>query len=197
MNNPKEEFNEEQGRVLLRLARQSLCRRLGIPTDNDEDRALARSLQLDDMFRRRCGVFVTLQIKGRLRGCIGSLTGTETVQDGVMRNALCAAFSDSRFQPLTVNECERIDIEISILSEPQPLAYKDANDLLAKLRPQVDGVIIRKGVYGATFLPQVWDQLPHPEDFLSRLCQKAGLSSEIWRHEKLSVETYQVQHFHE
>jgi AmmeMemoRadiSam system protein A len=197
MNSPKKEFNEEQSRVLLRLARQTICRRLGLPTDNDEDRALARSLQQDDIFCRRCGVFVTLQINGRLRGCIGSLTATETVQEGVKRNALCAAFSDSRFQPLTEDECELIDIEISILSEPQPLAYKDANDLLTKLRPQVDGVIIRKDVYGATFLPQVWDQLPHPEDFLSRLCQKAGLPADIWRHEKLAVETYQVQHFHE
>jgi len=196
MTSRKIDFNKEQGRILLRLARQTICRRLGLPTDNDEDRTLAEKLR-DDIFRRCCGVFVTLQINGRLRGCIGSLTGTETVQEGVKRNAVSAAFHDSRFQPLTANECERIDIEISILSEPQPLAYKDRNDLIAKLRPQVDGVIIRKGVYGATFLPQVWDQLPHPEDFLSRLCQKAGLPADIWRREKLSVETYQVQHFHE
>ena len=196
MSSPKKEFNEEQGRILLKLARQTICRRLGVPTDNDEDRALARSLR-NDIFSLRCGVFVTLQLNGRLRGCIGSLTGTEAVREGVKRNALCAAFHDSRFQPLTTEECDRIDIEISILSEPRPLAYNDANDLLAKLRPQVDGVIIRKDVRGATFLPQVWDQLPHAEDFLSRLCQKAGLPADIWRHEKLSVETYQVQHFHE
>ena len=197
MMRPEREFNEKQGRILLKLARQTICRKLGLPTDKDEDRALTRSLQLDDMFCRRCGVFVTLQINSRLRGCIGSLTGTETVQEGVKRNAVCAAFNDSRFPPLTADECDRITIEISILTEPQPLTYKDANDLLTKLRPQVDGVIIRKNVYGATFLPQVWSQLPHPEDFLSRLCMKAGLPIDIWRNEKLSVETYQVQHFHE
>jgi len=196
MNNPKKEFNEEQGRILLKLARQTICRRLGLATDNEEDRVLAEELR-DDIFCRRCGVFVTLQINGRLRGCIGSLTGTETVQEGVKRNAVCAAFQDSRFQPLTTEECDRIDIEISVLSEPRPLAYKDASDLIAQLRPRVDGVIIRKGMYGATFLPQVWDQLPHPEDFLSRLCQKAGMPADIWRREKLSVEIYQVQHFHE
>ena len=196
MSSQKEEFNEEQGRILLRLARQTICRRLGLATDNDEDRVLAEKLQ-DDIFCIRCGVFVTLQINGQLRGCIGSLTGTDAVQEGVKKNAVCAAFNDARFRPLTADEYDRIAIEISILSEPQPLAYKDGDDLLAKLRPQVDGVIIRKGVYGATFLPQVWDQLPHKDDFLSRLCLKAGLPADIWRREKLNVETYQVQHFHE
>jgi AmmeMemoRadiSam system protein A len=192
----KREFTEEQGRILLKLARQTICRKLGLATDEAEDRALAEELQ-DDMFWQRCGVFVTLQINGQLRGCIGSLTGADAVQDGVKKNAICAAFNDARFRPLAADECDRIAIEISILSEPQPLAYKDGDDLLAKLRPQVDGVIIRKGFYGATFLPQVWDQLPHKDDFLSRLCMKAGLPADIWRREKLNVETYQVQHFHE
>jgi len=190
------EFDKEQGRILLKLARRTICKKLGLKIDADEDRTLSQALT-DEAFSVRSGVFVTLHIGGRLRGCIGSLTGTETVRDGVKNNAISSAFHDSRFSPLTAEEYDKIDIEISILSKPQPLAYSDSNDLLGRLRPQVDGVIIRKIPNGATFLPQVWEQLPRPEDFLTRLCMKAGLAGDIWLREKLEVETYQVQHFSE
>jgi len=196
MSNQNNKFDKEQGRILLKLARRTICKKLGLKIDAAEDRTLSRSL-IDEAFSMRSGVFVTLHIAGQLRGCIGSLTGTETVRDGVKNNAVSAALHDSRFSPLTAEEFGKIDIEISILSPPQPLAYSDSLDLLAKLRPHVDGVILRKGHKGATFLPQVWEQLPLPEDFLTRLCIKAGLSGDIWRREKLAVETYQVQHFSE
>lgn len=196
MSSKNIQFEEEQGRTLLKLARQTICKKLGLQIDAAEERALSLALR-DDAFSVRTGTFVTLHIGGQLRGCIGSLTGSETVRDGIQSNAVSSAFHDSRFSPLTVDEFEKIDIEISILTKPQPLAYSDSNDLLAKLRPHVDGVTIRKGHSGATFLPQVWEQLPYPEDFLTRLCMKAGLSDDIWRREKLDVETYQVQHFSE
>jgi AmmeMemoRadiSam system protein A len=92
---------------------------------------------------------------------------------------------------------DQIDIEISILTAPQPLDYTDSVDLLSKLRTDIDGVIIRHGGASATFLPQVWEQLPRKEDFLNHLCQKAGLASDMWRTSKLKVLTYQVQYFDE
>lgn len=196
MNNKNTQFNEEQGRILLKLARQTIGKRLGLNSDPAEERALSQAL-LDDAFSLCSGTFVTLHIDGKLRGCIGSLSDIETVRDGIKNNAVSSAFYDSRFSPLTADEYEKINIEISILTKPQLLAYGDSADLLAKLRPLVDGVTIRMGHKGATFLPQVWDQLPRPEDFLTRLCMKAGLSSDIWRREKLTVEIYQVQHFSE
>ena len=196
MSSQNTPFDEEQGSILLKLARHTICKKLGLQVDKAEDRSLSQALQ-DEAFNVRTGTFVTLHIGKQLRGCIGSLRGSESVRDGIKDNAVCAAFHDSRFQPLTVEEYEKIAIDISILSTPQPLAYSDSHDLLAKLRPQVDGVTIRMGPNGATFLPQVWEQLPHPEDFLTRLCMKAGLAGDIWRREQLAVETYQVQHFSE
>jgi len=140
---------------------------------------------------------VTLKIGGDLRGCIGTLTGREPLVEGVATHALNAAFHDPRFGPLTAEELNRVTIEVSVLGEPQPLRYEGAADLIAKLRPHVDGVILRKGYASATFLPQVWEQLPKPEAFLSHLCLKAGLSGDAWRKGQLEVQTYQVQYFEE
>ncbi|MBW2564549.1 MAG: AmmeMemoRadiSam system protein A, partial [Deltaproteobacteria bacterium] len=98
---------------------------------------------------------------------------------------------------LTADEFGHVDIEISILTKPQPLIYTDYSDLLSKLRVNIDGVIIRKGRAGATFLPQVWKQLRQPDIFLSHLCAKAGLSADSWKNTKLEVLTYQVQYFEE
>jgi len=140
---------------------------------------------------------VTLKHKGQLRGCIGNLSASETVSDGVRRNAVNAAFHDPRFSPLTLPELADIAIEVSVLTEPQPLSFTDAQDLLRQLRPTIDGVIIRQGYASATFLPQVWDQLPKKEDFLGHLCLKAGLPREAWKQGKLQVSTYQVQYFEE
>jgi AmmeMemoRadiSam system protein A len=117
--------------------------------------------------------------------------------DGVKRNAVNAAFHDPRFSPLSKDDLDRTEIEISILSEPQPLAFRDGQDLIKKLRAHVDGVIIRKGQASATFLPQVWEQLPAAEEFLTHLCRKAGLPSDAWQNPELEVLTYQVQYFEE
>jgi len=130
-----------------------------------------------------------------LRGCIGSLTSNESIRSGIARNALNAAFADLRFPPLNADEFQNVDIEISILTKPQPIQYTDYSDLLAKLRINIDGVIIRKKRAVATFLPQVWKQLHQPDVFLSHLCVKAGLSADSWKNTKLEVLTYQVQYF--
>jgi len=187
-------FNEQQGQVLVKLARKTIMEKLAGKVPDSEE--MVPALQ-DEGLRAHCGTFVTLKISGQLRGCIGNLTSTQSVIDGVKHNAINAAFHDPRFSPLSRTELDRAVIEISILSEPQPLQYQDGRDLVEKLRVNVDGVIIRKGHASATFLPQVWEQLPRPEDFLGHLCMKAGLPSDAWKNSELEVLTYQVQHFEE
>jgi AmmeMemoRadiSam system protein B/AmmeMemoRadiSam system protein A len=187
-------FSEEQGQALVRLARKTIQERLGIQAEESE--SLSQTLA-EDAFQAKRGVFVTLNKNGRLRGCIGCLEARECVLDGVRHNAINAAFRDPRFNPVVRSEMDAMDIEISILTDPMPLEYTDYKDLLAKLRPGIDGVIIRSGYASATFLPQVWDQLPEKEEFLAHLCAKAGLPVNAWRQEKLEVSTYQVQYFEE
>jgi len=191
-----QQFSETQGQVLVQLARLTLKQELGKSVPPDESEALKESL-LDPSYDSHYGTFVTLTINDQLRGCIGNLTANEPLSEGVRRNAINAAFHDPRFPALTGRELENVDIEVSILTEPQPLAYVDGEDLRSKLRANIDGVILRKGHASATFLPQVWEQLPDPEAFLEHLCLKAGLSSDAWRNTKLDVLTYQVQYFEE
>jgi AmmeMemoRadiSam system protein A len=141
--------------------------------------------------------FVTLTSGGRLRGCIGHLEAIQPLYKDVIENAISAAFEDPRFSPVEADELENLEIEISVLSIPKPLEYGDADDLIRKLKPGKDGVILRKGAYGATFLPQVWDEIKRPEDFLSHLCAKAGLESDEWRKGGLKIQTYSVEAFSE
>ncbi len=190
----KKSFSNEQGQALVRLARHTIEKRLGLGPREPE----TVSGQLDDdILKEKHGVFVTLNKHGDLRGCIGSLEARESVLEGVKHNALNAAFHDPRFRPVDRSEVGALEIEVSILTEPEPLEYRDHKDLLKKLRPGLDGVIIRSGYAGATFLPQVWEQLPDEEDFLAHLCAKAGLPADAWKTKKLEVSTYQVQCFEE
>ncbi len=189
-------FNQSQGEAMLLLARDTLMKRFNRQLP-EEQRAAMLNLLEDPQLQLACGTFVTLKIGSQLRGCIGNLTATEPIVDGIRSNAINAAFHDPRFRALSANELDRITIEVSVLTEPQPLNYVDADDLTAKLRPNIDGVTIRKGTASATFLPQVWQQLPQADLFLSQLCMKAGLAAEAWRRDRLDVETYQVQYFEE
>jgi AmmeMemoRadiSam system protein B/AmmeMemoRadiSam system protein A len=195
-NDSNANFSAQQGQVLVKLARHTIMDKLGRTTSGSESDALTRARK-DEGFQSHCGTFVTLKIQGQLRGCIGNLTSTETVWDGIKRNAINAAFHDPRFAPLTDTELDQTEIEVSILTEPRPLEYRNGQDLTRKLRVNVDGVIIRQGHASATFLPQVWEQLPRPEKFLSHLCLKAGLPSDAWKNPELEVLTYQVQYFEE
>ena len=186
-------LNEEQGQGLVLLARQTIQARfkagsVAVPLPA----ALRDAALLDNR-----GTFVTLKINNQLRGCIGNINAESSIVEGVKRNSLNAAFNDYRFRPLNEEELDDTHIEVSILTNPQPLEYTDANNLIAKIRPNEDGVILRQGSASATFLPQVWKQLPNPAEFLTHLCQKAGLSGEAWRNSKLEVQTYQVQYFEE
>jgi AmmeMemoRadiSam system protein A len=195
-NDNHQQINPQLGQALVKLARQTIMERLGLKISGKESDLVAAAVK-DEALKARCGTFVTLKIAGNLRGCIGSLTAEESILDGVKRNAVSAAFHDPRFSPLTVKEIEDVDIEISILTKPQPLEYIDSKDLISKLRVNIDGVILKKGPAGATFLPQVWEQLPRPEKFLSHLCVKAGLSANAWENTRLKISTYQVQYFEE
>lgn len=191
-NDSSRNLSQHQGQTLIKLARETISQKLGHVSDKTDPDSLR---DLD--FQESRGTFVTLTIDGRLRGCIGSLQTTASILEGVRRNAVNAAFRDPRFSKLEAEELDKIEIEVSILTDPQPLEYLDGMDLLAKLRPHVDGVILRKGSASATFLPQVWEQLPRPEDFLSQLCRKAGLPAIEWKKGKLKILTYQVQYFEE
>ncbi|RJX25648.1 MAG: AmmeMemoRadiSam system protein B [Desulfurivibrio sp.] len=190
------DISAEQGRVLLTLARQTIAQKLGQPVPEDEQKKLEKKLR-DAAFQQERGTFVTLHRFGQLRGCIGSIAAVESLAANIRHNAVNAAFGDPRFPPLQKKEFAEVDIEVSILTDPQPLSYDSGTDLLARLRPKIDGVILRDGLASATFLPQVWDQLPRPEDFLTHLCLKAGLRPNAWQTGKLEVLTYQVQYFSE
>ena len=180
--------------ALLKLARACIAEKIKGKDPRDEQ--IFNGLSKEFLKQKR-GVFVTLHKKGKLRGCIGNIEPVKTLEHGVRENAVFAAFKDSRFSPLTLDELALIDIEISILSKPEKMVYKDTRDLLSHLSPGVDGVIIEKDHHRAIFLPQVWEQLPKPEEFLTHLCMKAGLSANAWEKSGLILHTYQVQSFGE
>ncbi len=188
----KDKLTEEQGKYLVALARRTI--ECAFSDQKDSEKADEDTPSIYDEKR---GTFVTLTVGGNLRGCIGHIIPQESLIEGIKINAINAAFRDPRFRRLTEEELEKIHVEISILTEPKPLSYSDGNDLLKKLRIDVDGVIIKKGHRQATFLPQVWEQLPRKEDFLSHLCLKAGLSGDAWKMGDLEVSIYHVQAFEE
>jgi AmmeMemoRadiSam system protein A len=139
--------------------------------------------------------FVTLTKDGELRGCIGSLEAQNDLCQNIIDNSSKAAFYDPRFSALTKEELDDVKIEISVLSEPIKLEYSDKRDLLEKLEPNKHGVILIKDEFSATFLPQVWEQLPDKEKFLEQLSQKAGLKKDTWQNSEIYV--YKVEKFSE
>jgi len=184
------QLNNKEGEYLLSVARKTIEEKLFKKEYQPES-------DLSPLFSEQRGTFVTLTIDNNLRGCIGHIIPQETLIEGIRVNAINAAFRDPRFRPLTGEEWEKVKIEVSILTEPKSLSYSDADDLLNKLRPGIDGVIIKKEFHQATFLPQVWEQLPDKKEFLIHLCVKAGMDGYAWKKEKLEVYTYQAQAFEE
>ncbi len=185
-------LTEEEQRLLLQIARQALdscvCGLPLPPLDWDS---------LPACFKAPGATFVTLTRQGQLRGCIGALEARQPLAEDVREHAQAAALEDYRFLQVVVDELPLINIEISRLTTPQPLVYQNPQDLVSKLRPGVDGVVLRDGFRRATFLPQVWEKISDPELFLAHLCQKMGDSPLAWRQKKLEVFTYQVEEFHE
>lgn len=146
-------------------------------------------------FLEKRGVFVTLTKNGELRGCIGYILPIKSIYESVKENALHAAFNDSRFLPIKKEELKNIKIEISILSLPKLIAFSRPEELLKKLKPGIDGLILEKNGRQSTFLPQVWEELPDKVEFLEHLSLKAGFGRNIWKEARIS--TYQAEVFGE
>jgi AmmeMemoRadiSam system protein A len=182
-------ITEDLGNTLIKYARSVLT--------NHFDKEKEVFIPDDQVFDHPGGVFVTLKKADNLRGCIGNIEPIRSIKDGVAANVVSAAFHDTRFAPLAYEELNQVNISISILTEPEPLEFKDPEELCASLQKGVDGVILRYGNSSATFLPQVWEQLPDVELFLSHLSLKAGLSKDAWKSENIDISTYQVQSFAE
>jgi AmmeMemoRadiSam system protein A len=160
---------------LIVIARESI--RSGV--------CVGRSLQVDpDAFlaplREWRASFVTLRLGGDLRGCIGALEPIRPLVADVAENAFAAAFRDPRFPPVSLVEAERLEVHVSVLSPLETLRARSKADLLAQLRPGVDGLVLELGPRRATFLPSVWSQLPDPPTFVAALLQKAGLAAAFW-----------------
>ena len=196
MSSPRKNGNTptlapELRRTLLHVARASIAHGLeqgGPLTVNPADYAAP--------LRQAGASFVTLTSNGVLRGCIGSLEACRPLVGDVSANAYAAAFQDPRFPPLSPPELERVRIQVSVLGKPVPMTFSSEEDLIARLRPYKDGLILEDGVRRGTFLPSVWDALPEPREFLRQLKLKAGLSRDYWS-DTLRVYRYSTESFSE
>lgn len=177
----------DHGEILLSIARAAISRALGCPLQVREDAPW--------LFEHGA-CFVTLSQGSQLRGCIGSLQAHRTLLDDVKGNAYAAAFRDPRFAPLALAELAYTEIEISLLSPSRAMRFSGAADALSQLRPGIDGVILEFGSHRSTFLPQVWENLPHPADFISHLKVKAGLPPDFWS-DGIKLSRYTVTHWKE
>jgi AmmeMemoRadiSam system protein A len=181
MNMP-DQNQDERGVVLLPIARAAIARVLNVPHTADESA---------QWLAEHGACFVTLTQFGELRGCIGSLQARQPLLADIKDNAVSAAMRDPRFTPLTVEELDITTVEVSLLSESQEMQVRDEADALAQLRPGVDGIIFEYGRYRSTFLPQVWESLAQPRQFLGMLRRKAGLPDDFWA-EDVKLSRYSV-----
>jgi hypothetical protein len=179
---------DDLGPALLVRARNAIAARLKLPTQAEPDHPA---------LNRPGATFVTLtQNDGDLRGCIGSLEAHRPLEQDVRANAVAAAFRDPRFPPLKAEELTRTRVEVSLLTAPQPMSFSDEADALRQLRPNIDGIIFIAGQRRSTFLPQVWEQLPDPRQFMAHLKQKAGLAADYWSPE-VRLQRYEVRKWKE
>ena len=175
------------GQALLIRARNAIAGEFGLAKQPEPDHPALRAPGAS---------FVTLTLDGALRGCIGSLEAHRPLGEDIEVNARAAAFDDPRFPPLSAAELPDTRIEISILSEPTPMQFTGREDALRQFRPGVDGVVLEYGPHRATFLPQVWEQLPEPEQFLAHLMIKAGLPAYFWS-DGIHLYRYNVEKYKE
>lgn len=162
---------EERGRILLAIARAAIARALGLSQAADETAP---------WLAEHGACFVTLTRDGELRGCIGTLQAHRPLLADIKSNAVSAAMRDPRFTPVTADEFDITAVEVSLLSPTQALEARHEADALAQLRPGVDGIVFEYGPHRSTFLPQVWEQLPQPHQFMAQLKRKAGLPADFW-----------------
>lgn len=183
-------LNTADGQILLSLARHSLTSTLvdGHPPP------LASSYPT--WVHEPAASFVTLRLEGRLRGCLGSLEARRSLFDDLCHNAAAAGTRDPRFAPLVAEQLGQVQLEVTVLGAALEMVFLDEADVLAQLRPGIDGVVLHYGAKNATFLPQVWDSLPQPADFLNQLKLKAGWSADFW-HPEIKISRYSVQKWSE
>ncbi len=181
-------LTQAQGQDLVRLARYALETRIG--------RKTLAIPSVDPRLYNQGATFVTLTVGEALRGCIGTPEARGRLVDDVQENAYRAAVRDPRFPPVSPAELDQIQIEVSVLTPPRLLdcAPEERSD---RVRPGVDGLLLTAGFYRGLLLPQVWEKIPKPEEFLSILCRKAGLPSTAWQQPDTALYTFQVQAFHE
>jgi len=187
-------LSSEEQATLLSHARDALTAHLSA-----EPRPSLPANQLTESLESEAACFVTLNQEGHLRGCIlDSFAPHEPIYENVARNVVLAATADTRFPPVTLAEVPSLQIEISILGKPYPVAFSSPDEFASSLRPGIDGVILTTAHGSSTFLPQVWEQLPEPETFLVELCLKHGAPADCWcTNDLIRVELYQVHHFGE
>ncbi len=188
-------LNQKDEDFLLNLARQAIKNYLETNQILKIDEKILENYS--PVLKEKIPCFVTLTINDELRGCIGCFQTNKSLCKTVIEMAINAAFFDYRFFPIQKEELNQIKIEISLLTSPKELIYNDASDLLKKLESFKHGVIIKKDFYEATYLPQVWEEIPDKELFLSSLCLKAQLPADAWKKEKLEVKIYEVENFKE
>jgi AmmeMemoRadiSam system protein A len=189
---PPENFAAPEKKFLLDLARTTLVNAV---TNGHLPEVSAQDVPPKLAETKAC--FVTLTENGALRGCVGHIFPQEPLYKAVVDTAQSAAIRDWRFPPVQPDEVGKIKIEISVLTEPQPLRFNSPEDLLGKLQPHEDGVVLKIGSHGATFLPQVWEEIPDKVEFLNHLSEKAGCEPSAWRSKETSVSIYHVEAFNE
>jgi AmmeMemoRadiSam system protein A/AmmeMemoRadiSam system protein B len=182
-------YNTSERKQMLELARRTLRTVVTGATVDDP--------KLTGKLAETKGCFVTLTIGGQLRGCIGHIIAQEPLYKAIIDNATSAALRDTRFTPVRPDEVDKIEVEVSVLTAPEPLAFTTPEDLLAKLRPHRDGVVLQVNGRGSTYLPQVWEQIPDKVVFLDSLSQKAGCPAGAWRQPGTQVLIYHVEAFKE
>lgn len=191
MSSMKPRLSGEERAILLNVARQS------IHVGFDEQRPLqVNPTDYAESLRPLRATFVTLQQAGQLRGCIGTLEARSPLVQDVADHGFAAAFEDPRFLPLKKQELPELEIHIAVLSPSEPLHFSSEEELLAQLRPGIDGLILHLGQRRSTFLPAVWSSLPDPYTFFVQLKQKAGLPLDFWSDE-LQVARYTTESFGE
>ena len=188
MDNAPEKLNSSEIELLLNLARETLA---NIVVGSALPKPDVGSLSPRLTERRSC--FATLRNRGELRGCVGNLVAAKPLFEAVMESVSGAARRDSRFQPVRAEELDIIRIEISILSDPVVLKSESPDVLLGMLQPGRHGVLLRIGDRTSTFLPKVWDEIPDKEEFLSRLCAKAGFEPVAWRGKDAILSVYEAE----
>jgi AmmeMemoRadiSam system protein A len=184
-------FTKSDKEFLLAVARTAVASTLG------QGSRIATPENLSAAVYEKRGCFVTLHKAGSLRGCIGTIEPRVALIAGVEENARNAAFYDPRFPSLKAAELSTVTFEVSVLTVPRKLVFTDGENLKQQLKPGVHGVILARGGFRSTFLPQVWEQLPDKETFLMHLCRKGGMDGRCWQDTRTTVQVYEAEHFSE